>query len=98
MHSPVFNSRFLSADAGTSYNVHEWSRIEIIADAATGTARMAAAQPLGSKAVEVLQFKDVTAGKAGPIAWQMHNAGLLDEFKDVTIEVDPTDFDLITIR
>jgi hypothetical protein len=24
---------------------------------------------------------------AGPIAWQMHNAGLFDEFKDVTIEV-----------
>jgi hypothetical protein len=81
-----------------SYNVHEWSRVEIVADAATGTARMAVAQPPSSKAVEVLQFKDPAAGKVGPIAWQMHNAGLFDEFKDVTIEVDPGDDDLITTR
>ena len=81
-----------------AYNVHEWSRVEILADAATGTARMAAAQPPGSKAVEVLQFKDATAGKAGPIAWQMHNQGLFDEFKDVTMEVDPGNDDLITVR
>lgn len=80
------------------YNVHEWSRVEIVADAATGTGRMAVAQPPGSKAVEVLQFKDPTAGKVGPIAWQMHNAGLFDEFKDVTIEVEPKDDRLITVR
>ena len=40
---------------------------------------MAVAQPLGSKAVEVLAFHDSSAGKAGPIALQMHNAGLFDE-------------------
>jgi hypothetical protein len=50
---------------------------------------MAVAQPPGNTAVEVLDFKDATAGKAGPIAWQMHNAGLFDEYKDVTIESDP---------
>jgi hypothetical protein len=75
----------------TKYDAHEWSRVEILADATKGVARMAVAQPLGSKAVEVLAFQDPAAGKAGPIAWQMHNAGLFDEFKDVTIEVDPTD-------
>jgi hypothetical protein len=80
----------------TRFDVHEWSRVEILADASKGTARMAVAQPPGSKAVEVLDFKDLTAGKAGPIAWQMHNAGLLDEYKDVTIEVDPKD-SLITM-
>ena len=80
------------------FNNHEWSRVEILADAATGTARMAVAQPVGSKAVEVLIFKDPTAGKVGPIAWQMHNAGLIDEFKDVTIEVDPKDDELITLK
>jgi hypothetical protein len=51
------------------FNVHEWSRIELLADATTGTAHMAVAQPLGSKAVEVLDFKDVTAGRVGPIAF-----------------------------
>lgn len=73
----------------TPFNVHEWSRVEITANAATGTARMTVAQPPGNKAVEVLEFKDPAAGKSGPIAWQMHNAGLIDEFKDVTIEIDP---------
>ena len=82
----------------THFDVHEWSRVEIVADAATGTARMAVAQPLGSKAIEVLDFKDPAAGKAGPIAWQMHNAGLFDEYKDVTIEVDPATDDLVTAK
>ena len=56
---------------------------------------MAVAQPPGNKAIEVLDFKDAAAGKVGPIAWQMHNAGLLDEYKDVTIEPDPQGADLI---
>jgi len=75
----------------TRFDVHEWSRVEILADAAKGTARMAVAQPPGSTAVEVLRFKDPAAGKVGPIAWQMHNPGLFDEYKDVTIELDPAD-------
>ena len=84
--------------AKPQFDIHAWSRVEILADAATGTARMAVAQPVGDKAVEVLNFKDATAGKVGPIAWQMHNAGLFDEYKDVTIEVDPKDDDLITVK
>ena len=80
----------------TRFDVHEWSRVEILADAAMGTARMAVAQPLGSRAVEVLAFRDPAAGKAGPIAWQMHNAGLVDEYKDVTMEPNPTSDALIT--
>jgi hypothetical protein len=36
--------------------------------------------------VDVLAFTDPSAGKPGPIAWQMHNAGLYDEYKDVTIQ------------
>jgi hypothetical protein len=82
----------------THLDIHAWSGIEILADAATGTARMAVAQPPGSKAVEVLDFKDPAAGKVGPIAWQMHNAGLFDEYKDVTIELDPKENDLITAK
>jgi len=79
------------------FDPHEWSRVEILADALAGTARMAVAQPLGSKAVEVLDFKNPVAGKTGPIAWQMHNAGLFDEYKDVSIEVDPKAGGLITL-
>jgi 3-keto-disaccharide hydrolase len=82
----------------THFEVHEWSRVEILADAASGTARMAVAQPPGAKAVEVLDFTDATAGKAGPVAWQMHNPGLLDEYKDVSIDADPKVDDLITVR
>jgi len=80
------------------FDAHAWGRVEILADAASGTARMAVAQPPGTKAVEVLDFKDPAAGKVGPIAWQMHNAGLFDEYKDVSIEPEPKSDDLITVR
>ncbi len=82
----------------THFDVHEWSRVELLADASTGTARMAVAHPPGSTAVEVLDFKDPAAGKVGPLAWQMHNAGLFDEYKDVTIELDPRNDRLITAK
>jgi hypothetical protein len=59
---------------------------------------MAVAQPLGSKAVEVLNFRDPVAGRSGPIALQMHNAGLFDEYKDLAIEVNPTEDELLTTR
>jgi hypothetical protein len=81
-----------------SFDPHEWSRVEILADASKGTARMAVAQPVGGKAIEVLDFKDPAAGKVGPIALQMHNPGLFDEYKDLTIEVDPKDDELITVK
>ena len=73
----------------TKFDPHEWSRVEITADAATGTARMRVAQPPDSNPVDVLDFKDPTAGKTGPIAWQMHNAGLFDEYKDITLNPNP---------
>jgi hypothetical protein len=78
------------------FDAHQWSRVEIIVDAATGTARMAVAQPAGSKAVEVLDFRDPTAGRSGPFALQMHNKGLLDEYANIAIEVKPATNDLIT--
>jgi hypothetical protein len=78
-----------SAVTKTKFDPHQWSPVGIFADAGKGTARMTVAQPPGSKAVEVLDFTNPAAGKVGPIAWQMHNAGLFDEYKDVTIELDP---------
>jgi hypothetical protein len=83
--------------AKVPFDVHAWSHIELLVDATTGTARMAVAQPVGSKAVEVLDFRDATAGRVGPIALQMHNAGLFDEYKDMTIEVDPKEDKLISV-
>lgn len=80
------------------FDPHDWSRVEILADASTGMARMAVAQPVGAKAVEVLRFEDAAAGQAGPIAWQMHNASLFDEYKDVKIELDPEVNELITTK
>lgn len=80
------------------FNNHEWSRVEIVVDATHGVARMAVAQPIGSQAVEVLDFNDSTAGKIGPVAWQMHNRGLFDEYKDVTIEADPKNDELVTTK
>jgi hypothetical protein len=81
-----------------TFNPGEWSQVEILVDATAGTARMAVAQPVGSKAVEVLLFDVAEAGKTGPIAWQMHNKGLFDEYKDVRVEVNPATGELITTR
>ena len=81
----------------THFDEHEWSRVEIVADAAKGTARLSVAQPIGEKLVEVVDFKDPAAGKVGPIALQMHNAGLFDEYKDVSIEVEPKQNTLISV-
>ena len=78
---------FTLIDKSRRFDPHEWSRVEIVADASNGTARMSVAQPVSAQPVEVLRFSDPTAGKPGPIAWQMHNAGLFDEYKEITIEV-----------
>jgi hypothetical protein len=79
------------------YDPHQWSRVELLVDAERGVARMAVAQPLGAKALEVLSFKDPVAGKTGPIAWQMHNGGLFDEYEDIVIETDPQMNQLTTV-
>ena len=79
-----------------SFDVSAWSQIELLVDATKGTARMAVAQPPGSKAVETLDFKETTAGRVGPIALQMHNAGLFDQYKDISIEIDPKEDRLVT--
>ena len=38
------------------------------------------------RAVEVLQFKDPTAGRVGPLAIQIHNSGINDEYKSLYME------------
>jgi hypothetical protein len=99
-YRPGFNkggSGFTSP-AKSTVDIHEWSQVEILVDATKGTARMAVAQPVGSKAVEILDYKMPEAGKTGPIAWQMHNKGLFDEYKNVWIETNPASDELITVK
>jgi hypothetical protein len=55
-------------------------------------------QPPGSRAVEVVDFHAPDAGRAGPIALQIHNKGLFDEYRDITVEVDPKNDELITVK
>jgi hypothetical protein len=43
-------------------------------------------------------YKLPEAGKEGPIAWQMHNKGLFDEYKDVRIEADPKADEFLTTK
>ncbi|MEO7798067.1 MAG: DUF1080 domain-containing protein [Opitutaceae bacterium] len=80
------------------FDAHEWSQVELLVNADEGTVKMAVAQPVGTKAYAVLDFKDATAGRPGPFGWQMHNKGLFDEFRDVRIEVDPKTDRLITVE
>jgi hypothetical protein len=82
----------------TRYNSKEWSQVELLIDATKGTARMAVAQPVGTRAVENHAFTLSEAGKIGPIGWQIHNAGLFDEYKDVRVEVNPAEDRLITVE
>jgi 3-keto-disaccharide hydrolase len=80
----------------TKFNNHEWSQIEILVNAKDGTARMAVAQPVGTKGIVNLVYTNAEAGKTGPFALQMHNGGLFDEYRNVRVEIDPKDDKLIT--
>ncbi len=79
------------------FDPREWSEVELLVNADKGTVKMAVAQPIGTTAYEVLDFKDVTAGRRGPFGLQMHNKGLFDEYRDVRIEVDPKEDRFITV-
>lgn len=79
------------------FDEKEWAQVEILVNAKSGTARMAVAQPVGTRSLELLYFKDPAAGKSGPIALQMHNALLFDEYRDIRIEINPKEEKLITL-
>ncbi len=74
----------------TKIDVHVWSQCEIVANQTTGVARMACcpieAGAATCKAVEVLDFKDPTAGRVGPLAIQIHNSGIQDEYRGLYLE------------
>jgi hypothetical protein len=100
-YRPGFNKAgtgFTRPESRTKFDSKDWHQVELLVDARTGTARMAVAQPVGTRGIANLSFHDPAAGRPGPIAWQMHNAGLFDEFKDVRIELDPVDDHLLLTR
>jgi len=75
--------------------ITNWSQCEIVADQTTGVAKMACC-PLATGATtctgakETVIFTDKTAGRVGPIAIQVHNAGIQDEFKGLYLETPVT--------
>jgi hypothetical protein len=89
-------SQFFETINKSRFARHAWSQVELLVHAAKGKAQLAVAQPPGNKAIELVRFSDPTAGRVGPIAWQMHNAGLFDEYKDISIELNPEEDFLIT--
>jgi 3-keto-disaccharide hydrolase len=82
--------KFFTTSPHTKINVHNWAQCEIIANAKTGIARMACCPlPAGKatcKAVLVLTFHDPKAGRVGPIAIQVHNKGIHDEYRGLYLE------------
>lgn len=96
-HNNVGKGEFTDAPK-QPFNKNDWMQVELVADAKTGIAKMAVAQPAGSKAIEVTDFSEPTAGKSGPIALQMHNDGLFDEYKDIKIEVNPESDELLSTK
>jgi 3-keto-disaccharide hydrolase len=75
----------------------QWSQCEMLASQAAGTLRFACCGLTGTntrcKGIEIVDFKDPTAGKKAPLALQVHNAGMIEEFKNLYVEspvADPT--------
>jgi hypothetical protein len=72
------------------WDIHNWSQCELIGNHTTGIARMACCPltpgAVTCRATEVLKFTDPTAGRVGPLAIQIHNSGIHDEFKSLYVE------------
>jgi hypothetical protein len=83
-----------------SINRANWTQCEVLVNTRAGTASAAVAQPPGTKATKILTFSDPSVKTYNPSSFglQSHNAGLEDEYKDITIEVDPAVDSLITTR
>ena len=82
--------RFETRLGGPALVDTQWSQCELLTNRAAGTMRFACCQLTGTatrcKGVEIVDFKDPTAGLEAPLAFQVHNAGMIEEFKDISIE------------
>jgi hypothetical protein len=71
-----------------------WTECEVLADASKGFARLACCTiPMGAthcKGVEERDFNDPNwTNHKAPLALQVHNGGLVDEYRDLYVETDP---------
>ena len=71
-------------------------------NSATGTAQAACAQPVGTKAVPVMTFTAAMPNGIPNVPSYFgilcHTAGEVDEYKDITLEVNPAVNALITTK
>jgi hypothetical protein len=83
----------------TPAELTQWSTCELLVNSATGTAKAACAQPVGTKAAEVVAFQDPTTPNVPSyFAILCHTGGEDDEYKDITMEVNPAVDALITTQ
>jgi len=75
-------NRYETRLGGPALTDTQWSQCEILTNRAAGTMRFACCQ-LGvnprCKGVEIVDFKDPSAGIVAPVAFQVHNAGMIEE-------------------
>jgi hypothetical protein len=82
-----------------TFSKNSWMRVEVLVDKDKGIARIAEAQPVGNVGIDICKFTDLPSTVVtGPFALQMHNSGIIDEYKDLTIEENPEIDDLILTR
>jgi hypothetical protein len=74
----------------TKLDVAHWAQCEILGDHRTGVARMACCPiPNGASTCtgkEMVNITDPSAGRIGPLAIQVHHAGIQDEYRNLYLE------------
>ncbi len=105
-HWDYFHTGNLAGDAyftttANSIDKFKPSLCEIVTNIATSEAKMACCNLNGGascKTAEVLRFKHDGDARVAPIAFQIHNAGLLDDYWDITIEENPAVYEFVTAK
>jgi hypothetical protein len=69
-----------------------WHKSEILANAKTGEVRMAV------NGILVLTYKNMTGLKKGPIGLQIHNGSSEVQYRELYLEENPKDPNLITVK
>ena len=80
--------------AHPQFDPHVWHETEILARLKPGTVRVAV------NGVEVTRYKDEDPARLhkGPIGLQIHSGASVVEYKDIEVEIDPTEDRLVTVN
>jgi hypothetical protein len=78
----------------TKADPHQWHETEVLARLKAGTVRMAV------NGIEIVRYKDEDPSrlKRGPIGLQIHSGASIVEYKDIEVEVDPSEDRLLTVK